>query len=85
MSSREFTLTENFQPLIDFSKLRVLHFHIEIQNFNGEALEFTLRDGGDVVIRVPNKSVTTRENFPLVGTLYGRTVLGVANITIDIW
>jgi hypothetical protein len=85
MSSHEFALTENFQPLIEFWKLRVLHFHIEIQNFEGEALEFTLRNGGDVVIRVPNKSTTTRENFPLVGTLYGRTISGTANISIDIW
>lgn len=85
MQSLEFTLNNNYQALIDFSKMRVLHFNIEIQNFEGEALEFTLRNGGDVVIRVPNKSVTTRENFPLVGTLYGRTISGTTNISIDIW
>lgn len=85
MQSQEFTLNENFVPLIEFFKLRVLYFNIEIQNFQSEALEFTLRNGGDVVIRVPNKSVTTRENFPLVGTLYGRCTSGAAPISIDIW
>ena len=85
MISKEFTLTTDFTALIDFSKLRVLYFGIEIQNFDGAALEFKLRQDGDVVIRVPNQSTTSRENFPLVGTLYGRTLSGTANISIDIW
>ena len=34
MASREFSLTETFEPLIDFSKKKVLDFNIEIQNIS---------------------------------------------------
>jgi hypothetical protein len=86
MQSFDFTLTNNFTELIDFTKLRVRYFNLEIKNFdNNTELVFRLRLDGDDVIRVPNNSTVSRENFPLVNKLYGRAVDGVADISIDYW
>ncbi len=88
MASFHFVLNNSFQPLIDFSAFRILFFNMEIQNFEGPALEFAFGDpaiGAQVDVRVPNKSVTTRENRPLAGHLYGRTTSGNATVTIEVW
>lgn len=86
MRSEDFVLTNNFTELIDFAKLRVKYFNVEIKNFdNNTDLVFRLRLDGDDVIKVPNNSTVSREHFPLVNKLYGRAVDGVANVSIDYW
>jgi hypothetical protein len=87
MASHSFALTNTFQPLIDFSELGIQYFNLEIQNFDGPALEFTFGDPeiAGVAIRVPNKSTTTRTNRALAGVLYGRTTTGAANIAVEVW
>jgi hypothetical protein len=88
LASLHFVLNDSFQPLIDFSQFRILFFNMEIQNFEGPALEFAFgnpAEGAEVAIRVPNKSTTTRENRALAGALYGRTTQGTAQVTVEIW
>ena len=86
MRSYSFSLTSNMQPLIDFRAMRVKYFSIEVQNFSAsERLEFAFGLETQIVLQVPCQSTTTRENFPLVGVLHGRTLSGVADIKIDIW
>jgi hypothetical protein len=83
------TLTDTFQPLVDFSTFRVSYFNIEIENFDGPYLEFTFGHpvSSAVEIRVPNQCSVTRDNRALKGILYGRCQAPgeTAAITITIW
>lgn len=89
MPSLSKTITDTFQPIVDFSKYRVTYFNIEIENFDGPYLEFAFGQppGAPVEIRVPNQCSVTRDNRALKGILYGRCVdVGVtAEVTITTW
>jgi hypothetical protein len=88
MPSFTLNLTDTFQPLIDFKKFKVMYFNLEVENFDGPALEFTLGDpaaGAGVELLVPKQSVITRDNRPLCGLLYGKTIIGISAVKISIW
>jgi hypothetical protein len=87
MPSLTANLTPDWQKIIEFVRPRPLYFHLEIRNFEGESLEFTMGDPtiSPVVLTVPDHATVTRDNFPLVGQVHARTTQGNATITFEYW
>lgn len=83
------TLSDTFQPIVDFAKYRVTYFNLEVENFDGPFLEFAFGEPpvAPVEIRVPNQCSMTRDNRALKGTLYGKCSNpgDSATVTITIW
>ena len=83
-------LTDTFREVLDFRKIRIMYFNIEIENFDGPFLEFAFGDpsqGAGVDLRVPNQCSITRDGRALAGVLWGRCKDpgGTAAINISIW
>lgn len=87
MPSISVELNNVFKKIVDFKDYNILYHNIDIENFDGNDLEFTFGDPNlaAVDLRVKEKCAVTRDNRPLVGTLYGRTISGTATVNISIW
>lgn len=87
MPSFERTLTDTWQPLVDLSALRILYFHLELINYDGNLAKFTFGDPNlttpDIIL--PGKASTNKDNRALRGVLYGKTDTGTSAIQINIW
>lgn len=96
MLSFEFTLTTSARMLIDFNAfVGMRYWNIQISNADGPDLEFFWGDpaiGARTAFLVPSGLLDAKDNYPLVGKLFGRVRTpvnpigpGTATITVTFW
>lgn len=80
-------LTTEFAPVLDFSQLRILYFHLKIENESDAEVEFAFgspNDGAGIEGFVSAFKSHDFDDRPLVGVLWGRAT-SPAEIKIAVW